>query len=162
MCSPCCAGCYETYKGSPASKGQLQHDLWGVKAPSTRWNWDGLRADIAKQGLRNSLLVAPMPTASTSQARDLDIPKTPDMGAWPGFTLPAAQARPGKWLQHALWPRWGSRVLPVLPCVVWVIASRLCVSHHSASTSQASLARLLTAFTLPDAHGLGAAACRAL
>ena len=64
-----CAGTYETYEGSPASKGQLQHDLWGVKPPGDRWNWDGLRADIAKQGLRNSLLVAPMPTASTSQAR---------------------------------------------------------------------------------------------
>ena len=63
----CCTGPYSTYEGSPASKGQLSHDLWGVKAPSERWNWDGLRADIAKQGLRNSLLIAPMPTASTSQ-----------------------------------------------------------------------------------------------
>ena len=60
-------GPYSTYDGSPASKGQLSHDLWGVKAPSSRWDWDGLRADIARQGLRNSLLVAPMPTASTSQ-----------------------------------------------------------------------------------------------
>ncbi|KAK9786085.1 hypothetical protein WJX73_010906 [Symbiochloris irregularis] len=60
-------GKYSSYEGSPASKGQLQHDLWGVKAPSERWDWDGLRRDIAEHGLRNSLLVAPMPTASTSQ-----------------------------------------------------------------------------------------------
>ena len=61
------AGPYETYQGSPISKGILQHDMWGVKAPSTRWDWDGLRASIAQHGVRNSLLVAPMPTASTSQ-----------------------------------------------------------------------------------------------
>lgn len=60
-------GTYETYEGSPASQGQLQHDLWGVKPPSDRWDWPGLRSSIAKHGLRNSLLVAPMPTASTSQ-----------------------------------------------------------------------------------------------
>ena len=51
------------------SKGQLQHDLWGVKPPSDRWDWDALRAEIAAHGVRNSLLVAPMPTASTSQVR---------------------------------------------------------------------------------------------
>ncbi|KAK9808676.1 hypothetical protein WJX72_001770 [[Myrmecia] bisecta] len=60
-------GPYETYEGSPVSKGQLQHDMWGVKAPSDRWDWQGLRADIAAHGVRNSLLLAPMPTASTSQ-----------------------------------------------------------------------------------------------
>lgn len=60
-------GTYETYAGSPASRGQLQHDLWGVKPSSGRWDWDALRASIAEHGLRNSLLVAPMPTASTSQ-----------------------------------------------------------------------------------------------
>ena len=49
------------------SKGQLQHDLWGVKAPSDRWDWQGLRDKIAAHGVRNSLLLAPMPTASTSQ-----------------------------------------------------------------------------------------------
>lgn len=49
------------------SKGVLQHDMWGVKEPSTRWDWTTLRADIAQHGVRNSLLVAPMPTASTSQ-----------------------------------------------------------------------------------------------
>lgn len=59
-------GPYETYKGSPVSKGELQFDMWGVE-PSKRWNWAGLRKDIKKNGLRNSLLVAPMPTASTSQ-----------------------------------------------------------------------------------------------
>lgn len=59
-------GPYETYQGSPASQGQLSYDLWGVK-PSDLWDWDELKAKVAKHGLRNSLLVAPMPTASTSQ-----------------------------------------------------------------------------------------------
>merc|ERR1712050_209427 len=60
-------GPYETYDGSPASKGQLQFDLWGVKPKSGRWDWSALKNKIAKNGLRNSLLVAPMPTASTAQ-----------------------------------------------------------------------------------------------
>ncbi|MEW5308651.1 MAG: hypothetical protein WDW38_000593 [Sanguina aurantia] len=60
-------GPYSTYEGSPVSKGILQHDMWGVKVPSDRWDWDGLRASIKESGIRNSLLVAPMPTASTSQ-----------------------------------------------------------------------------------------------
>ncbi len=60
-------GPYETYEGSPASKGQLQFDLWGVKPSSGRWNWDDLKSRIAEHGLRNSLLLAPMPTASTAQ-----------------------------------------------------------------------------------------------
>ncbi|KAF9920707.1 hypothetical protein FBU30_009375 [Linnemannia zychae] len=59
-------GTYETYEGSPVSKGILQPDMWGV-TPSDLWDWDTLRASIAKHGVRNSLLVAPMPTASTSQ-----------------------------------------------------------------------------------------------
>ena len=59
-------GHYESYPGSPASKGELQYDLWGV-TPSDRWDWAGLKKDLAKHGMRNSLLVAPMPTASTSQ-----------------------------------------------------------------------------------------------
>ncbi|KAG9004782.1 ribonucleotide-diphosphate reductase subunit rnr1 [Tulasnella sp. 427] len=59
-------GAYETYEGSPASKGQLQYDLWGV-TPTDLWDWTELKAKIAKTGLRNSLLLAPMPTASTSQ-----------------------------------------------------------------------------------------------
>lgn len=59
-------GAYETYEGSPMSKGQLQFDLWGVK-PTNRWEWDVLRDEIKQYGVRNSLLVAPMPTASTSQ-----------------------------------------------------------------------------------------------
>jgi ribonucleoside-diphosphate reductase alpha chain len=58
-------GAYSTFTGSPISKGQLQPDLWGVK-PLSALDWDGLRAKAAK-GIRNSLLVAPMPTASTSQ-----------------------------------------------------------------------------------------------
>jgi ribonucleoside-diphosphate reductase alpha subunit len=60
-------GAYETFPGSPASKGQLQFDLWGRKPKSGRWDWASLKAKIAKHGLRNSLLVAPMPTASTAQ-----------------------------------------------------------------------------------------------
>ncbi|KAF8941929.1 Ribonucleoside-diphosphate reductase large subunit [Haplosporangium gracile] len=59
-------GTYETYEGSPVSKGVLQPDMWGV-TPTDLWDWDTLRASIAKHGVRNSLLVAPMPTASTSQ-----------------------------------------------------------------------------------------------
>ena len=59
-------GAYETYAGCPVSKGQLQFDMWGV-TPSARNDWDGLREEIAKYGVRNSLLLAPMPTASTSQ-----------------------------------------------------------------------------------------------
>jgi ribonucleoside-diphosphate reductase alpha chain len=59
-------GAYSTFEGSPASKGELQFDMWGV-TPSDRWDWDGLRKKIKKHGLRNSLLLAPMPTASTSQ-----------------------------------------------------------------------------------------------
>merc|ERR1719316_2576586 len=60
-------GPYETFKGCPASKGTLQFDFWGVKPKSGRWDWDGLKAKIVEHGLRNSLLVAPMPTASTAQ-----------------------------------------------------------------------------------------------
>merc|ERR1712151_1570 len=60
-------GAYETYAGSPASKGKLQFDLWNCTPSSGRWDWTGLKARIAKHGLRNSLLVAPMPTASTAQ-----------------------------------------------------------------------------------------------
>lgn len=59
-------GCYESFQGSPACDGQLQFDLWGV-VPSSRWNWDALKSRVVKYGLRNSLLVAPMPTASTAQ-----------------------------------------------------------------------------------------------
>jgi ribonucleoside-diphosphate reductase alpha chain len=59
-------GPYETFKGSPASKGILQFDMWNVK-PSKRWDWAGLKKEIKKSGMRNSLLLAPMPTASTSQ-----------------------------------------------------------------------------------------------
>jgi ribonucleoside-diphosphate reductase alpha subunit len=59
-------GAYETFQGSPASEGWLQFDMWGI-VPSTKWDWDGLRKKIHTHGLRNSLLVAPMPTASTSQ-----------------------------------------------------------------------------------------------
>ncbi|MFN5674959.1 MAG: ribonucleoside-diphosphate reductase subunit alpha [Bacteroidota bacterium] len=59
-------GAYETYAGSPISKGIFQHDMWHV-TPSKRWEWDILREEILKYGVRNSLLLAPMPTASTSQ-----------------------------------------------------------------------------------------------
>jgi len=60
-------GPYETYEGSPASQGKLQFDLWNKVPKSGRWDWTGLKAKIAQHGLRNSLLVAPMPTASTAQ-----------------------------------------------------------------------------------------------
>jgi len=62
-------GAYETFKGSPLSKGQFQFDLWNVDADyhSGRWNWEELREQVVKHGARNSLLLAPMPTASTSQ-----------------------------------------------------------------------------------------------
>ncbi|GAB3010175.1 ribonucleoside-diphosphate reductase subunit alpha [Cyclobacterium sediminis] len=60
-------GTYETYEGSPVSKGLFQFDMWGVTPKSGRWNWAGLKEKVNKYGVRNSLLVAPMPTASTSQ-----------------------------------------------------------------------------------------------
>jgi ribonucleoside-diphosphate reductase alpha chain len=60
-------GTYSSFIGSPASKGILQFDLWGVKPSSSRYNWTELKESIMNHGLRNSLLVAPMPTASTSQ-----------------------------------------------------------------------------------------------
>ncbi len=60
------AGAYASFHGSPASRGELQFDMWGVEA-STRYDWDALKGRIKRYGLRNSLLLAPMPTASTSQ-----------------------------------------------------------------------------------------------
>jgi ribonucleoside-diphosphate reductase alpha chain len=62
-------GAYSTFKGSPISEGQFQYNLWGLKDEelSGRWNWSKLRKDVMKHGVRNSLLLAPMPTASTSQ-----------------------------------------------------------------------------------------------
>lgn len=71
-------GRYPSYTGSPISEGRLQPDLWGV-TPSSRWDWAALRADIATHGVRNSLLVAPMPTASTSQVRHIH-PRSPRPG----------------------------------------------------------------------------------
>ncbi len=60
-------GSYETFKGSPVSKGIFQYDMWGVTPDSGLWDWDSLKKEVKKHGVRNSLLVAPMPTASTSQ-----------------------------------------------------------------------------------------------
>lgn len=60
-------GPYETFKGSPVSKGIFQYDMWGVTPESGLWDWDSLKKEVKKHGVRNSLLVAPMPTASTSQ-----------------------------------------------------------------------------------------------
>ncbi len=60
-------GPYETFKGSPVSKGIFQFDMWGVTPSSGRWDWEQLKRDVKQFGVRNSLLVAPMPTASTSQ-----------------------------------------------------------------------------------------------
>jgi ribonucleoside-diphosphate reductase alpha chain len=59
-------GAYESFNGSPLSQGLFQFDLWNEK-PSDRWDWESLRARVIKSGARNSLLLAPMPTASTSQ-----------------------------------------------------------------------------------------------
>jgi ribonucleoside-diphosphate reductase alpha chain len=60
-------GPYETWKGSPISEGQFQFDMWGVTPKSGRWDWNALRTQVMEHGVRNSLLLAPMPTASTSQ-----------------------------------------------------------------------------------------------
>ena len=62
-------GPYQSYEGSPISKGEFQYNLWGIKDEelSGRWDWEGLRKQVLEHGVRNSLLVAPMPTASTSQ-----------------------------------------------------------------------------------------------
>lgn len=60
-------GAYETFKGSPVSKGIFQFDMWGVTPTSGRWDWDNLKKEVKQNGVRNSLLLAPMPTASTSQ-----------------------------------------------------------------------------------------------
>ncbi len=62
-------GPYSTFEGSPISKGEFQHNLWGMKDEelSGRWDWGSLRKEVMEHGVRNSLLVAPMPTASTSQ-----------------------------------------------------------------------------------------------
>ena len=60
-------GAYKTYEGSPVSKGIFQFDMWGVVPESERWNWTKLKREVKKHGVRNSLLLAPMPTASTSQ-----------------------------------------------------------------------------------------------
>ncbi|MBC7936312.1 MAG: ribonucleoside-diphosphate reductase subunit alpha [Rhizobacter sp.] len=59
-------GAYQTYEGSPVSKGIFQFDMWGV-TPTDRWDWAALKAEVKQYGVRNSLLLAPMPTASTSQ-----------------------------------------------------------------------------------------------
>ncbi len=60
-------GPYESFKGSPVSKGIFQFDMWGITPTSKRWDWDSLKKEVKKHGVRNSLLLAPMPTASTSQ-----------------------------------------------------------------------------------------------
>lgn len=60
-------GPYSTYEGSPISQGVFQFDMWGVTPSSGRWDWQGLREKVVKHGVRNSLLLAPMPTASTAQ-----------------------------------------------------------------------------------------------
>ena len=65
-CSEELLGSYSSFIGSPASNGELQFDMWGVK-PSDRYDWNAMKENIKQFGLRNSLLVAPMPTASTSQ-----------------------------------------------------------------------------------------------
>jgi ribonucleoside-diphosphate reductase alpha chain len=61
------AGAYSSFQGSPASQGRLQFDLWGIDPTNTRYDWQAIKEQIKRYGLRNSLLLAPMPTASTSQ-----------------------------------------------------------------------------------------------
>lgn len=61
------SGCYESFHGSPLSKGKFQFDLWGEEPTTDRYDWDALRSEIKKHGVSNSLLIAPMPTASSSQ-----------------------------------------------------------------------------------------------
>ncbi|MDA9304065.1 ribonucleoside-diphosphate reductase subunit alpha [bacterium] len=58
-------GAYQTYEGSPVSQGTFQYDMWGV-TPTERWDWAGLKSEVKTHGVRNSLLLAPMPTASTA------------------------------------------------------------------------------------------------
>ena len=60
-------GHYESFPGSPISEGKFQFDMWGVEPATDRYDWDALREQIKEHGVRNSLLVSPMPTASTSQ-----------------------------------------------------------------------------------------------
>ncbi len=60
-------GAYQTFEGSPISQGIFQFDMWGVEPNSGRWDWEALREQVMEHGVRNSLLLAPMPTASTSQ-----------------------------------------------------------------------------------------------
>ena len=67
-------GSYSSFIGSPASKGVLQFDLWDTKPHSNRYNWESLKNNIVKYGLRNSLCVAPMPTASTVSYTHLTLP----------------------------------------------------------------------------------------
>lgn len=63
----CYSGAYSSFNGSPASQGKLQFDLWNIDPTNARYNWDDLKEKVKKDGIRNSLLLAPMPTASTSQ-----------------------------------------------------------------------------------------------
>ena len=63
----CIRDSYETFPGSPMSQGIFQFDMWGVEPDTNRWDWNALRNEVMKHGIRNSLLLAPMPTASTSQ-----------------------------------------------------------------------------------------------
>ena len=60
-------GSYDSFKGSPTSKGLLQFDLWNYKPNKCGYDWDAVKKDLLTYGMRNSLLIAPMPTASTSQ-----------------------------------------------------------------------------------------------
>lgn len=60
-------GAYSTFEGSPVSKGEFQFDMWGVTPESGMYDWDALKQEVIKHGIRNSLLLSPMPTASTSQ-----------------------------------------------------------------------------------------------
>ena len=80
-------GAYESFVGSPLSKGIFQFDMWGV-TPSDRWDWQTLRQQVMKDGIRNSLLLAPMPTAQRSTW-------TPSQSATRHPIQPATKADPG-------------------------------------------------------------------
>ena len=67
IANPKYIGAYSSFEGCPMSQGLFQFDLWEDAKPSTRYDWDKLRADVIEYGVRNSLLISPMPTASTSQ-----------------------------------------------------------------------------------------------
>ena len=101
-------GPYETFAGSPASQGILQFDMWGVdptsdsypesKYRTQRYDWNTLKTQIQKHGLRNSLLLAPMPTASTCARRWRDSATATTTLAYKGLVAASSATKPPSWL----------------------------------------------------------------